>query len=45
MLKVTGILTIISGAIVIIGAFPAGWVVRGVVGFGTSGAIEIPIAL
>ncbi len=37
-------LTIVAGAIAIIGAGPIGWLVRGAVGFGTSGAIEIPIA-
>ncbi len=45
MPKVAGILTIISGTIEIIGAVPLGWLVRGVVGFGTSGAVMIPIAV
>ncbi len=34
-----------SGVLAIIGAVPIGWLVRGVVGFGTSGAIEIPIVV
>src|SRR4030042_752398 len=45
MPEVGGILAIISGAIAIVGAIPIGWLVRGVVGFGTSGAIEIPIVV
>ena len=45
MPKIAGVFSIISGAIAIIGAVPIGWIVSGVVGFGTSGAIEIPIVV
>ena len=45
MPKIAGILAIVSGAMAMIGAVPIGWLVRGVVGFGTSGAVEIPIAV
>ena len=45
MPKIAGILTVISGALAVIGAVPIWWLIRGVVGFGTSGAIEIPIVL
>ncbi len=44
MPKVAGTLIMISGVLAIVGAVPAGWVVRGVVGFGTSGTVMIPIA-
>jgi len=45
MPKTAGILSIISGVLGIVGAIPIGWVVRGVVGFGTSGAVMIPIVV
>ncbi len=45
MPSVAGGLTTAAGAMEIAGAWPLGWLVRGVVGFGTSGATEIPIVL
>ncbi len=45
MPTVAGILALVAGALAIIGAVPIGWVVRGVAGFSTSGATEIPIVL